>query len=1585
MRSIYLAFSIFVISFTFFSFGNIFHTSATSTTNSPPNAVDNSYSVHDGIFLSAPGVLGNDSDPDGDTMTVITGSFTTSKGGGYFYPTGGVQFYPNAPVEDATVTATYTVCDTSSACSNATVTFNIHNSAPSIGAKSYTFHGGMDTAYDGRPSLLTGASDSDGDGIAVQYKGFSCSIGGGALYGNGRVQFVTNNGSQDSCATAYDVCDGLGLCSTAIVTFNAYNTYPIAGTDYYFARGGYVETAYDGQAKTTANDSDPDGDSLAVSTGGFGDALGSGYFWATGRVTYYAGYGFSGVDERLYTIQDTFGATSLGTALFFVYPDGMENAGYSCPEVAQPVNVTNGNMWVQQPDYKLPGIGENIEINRFYNSMSTRSGLFGLGWTTVYDQSVAVFGDNLVRLNAPDGKAVYFVRTNTSDPFVNVTSDVRGQIVKNTDNTYTLTFKDGKSQKFGTDGGLLWLKDRNGNQTTLTYTSGVLSSVTDAVGRTLTFTTNGSGKVTEIADSTGTAADYEYYTSTDKLKTVTFPDGSKYKFEYTTISGRAYLTTVKDALDNILETHAYDSYGRATTSEKEGGVEKYEFDYSDASGSTPYTSVIHKKQTSDDPIETKYYFKDNTARNVVTKIEGVCGCGGGGSEVTQFFYDSKLNLVKKTDALSNDTTYTYDSDSNLTSVTDVLGTQSFTYNSLGEILTHTDRMSGVTTNTYSTEGNLLTSTDPLSHTTTLTYTSIGRIATIQNARGKTTTLTYDSAGRLIQITDANGKDTDLAYNARAQVTSVTNALSQVTAFEYDDNNRLNKITYPDTNEVDIAYDPAGRKTSVTDELGHTTTYAYDGAYRLTSITDALSHATGFTYDLMSNTTSRTDALGNVTDFEYDDFDRMTKVKYPIPASGVARLEENFTYDQLGKVKTWADTAGHTTSYDYDSAKRLTKITDALSHETQFTYNARSQTTKVKDALNQEYTFTYDARGRVLTQTRNGTTTTFDYDAVGNRTSRTDYNGNVSSYIYDDVDRLTDISYTGSSDYAAYEYDDVSRLISAENQNGTIALTYNDRGRLASETDVFGHELEYTYNAAGNRTGVELDSGALTSYAYDDANRLATLTDEASSDFTFAYDNANRLTSRVMPNGVTSTYTYDGMGRLKRLKHENGSSTLYDDQYTYNSANQIGEIVGLSQTRDYTYDDIDRLTAETDGTTSESYTYDAVGNRTASHLSGGYTTGSFNRVTATSSASYSYNSNGSTTGKTVGSAGWTYGWDRENRMVSATDGTNSVSYAYDALGRRVKRTQGSDVQKYTHDGNDIVLDDINSTLTKYQNAPGIDNKLKYVTGGTSKYFLQDHLGSTAGIVDSGGSLTDSNSYDSFGNASNGSFTSRYQFTGRENDPLTGLQFNRARFYDQNLGRFTSEDPIGFGGGINMYAYVGNHPTMFIDPTGLFPSIWPFDYHQIQTAYGLQGRAPRDQIRALAQANGDFDARTQDPIYAPYHAMRRPGQSVEEARAEANEFVRNKICLARRLEAEGNVDDALRALGAAIHTLQDARAPGHAGFPEAWTDAPYGVGIALHLDHYIVEALLPGPGADQAEADTLRAWKYYRGAPMPRNFF
>lgn len=82
-----------------------------------------------------------------------------------------------------------------------------------------------------------------------------------------------------------------------------------------------------------------------------------------------------------------------------------------------------------------------------------------------------------------------------------------------------------------------------------------------------------------------------------------------------------------------------------------------------------------------------------------------------------------------------------------------------------------------------------------------------------------------------------------------------------------------------------------------------------------------------------------------------------------------------------------------------------------------------------------------------------------------------------------------------------------------------------------------------------------------------------------------------------------------------------------------------------------------------------------------------------------------------------------------------------------------------------------------------------------------------------MSDSSGSLTALNGTDSFGNLG-------YNFTGRENDDFLGQMYYRARMYDPQLGRFTSEDPIGFSGGdINLYGYVKNKPMSSRDPFGL----------------------------------------------------------------------------------------------------------------------------------------------------------------------
>ncbi len=1192
-----------------------------------------------------------------------------------------------------------------------------------------------------------------------------------------------------------------------------------------------------------------------------------------GRLVYTPNTGFTfGFDSMTYRHCSDWQQTNCGNTaniLFVVIrsQDNTQNLG-SCKSdkiknlpvplpfnVGQPVNVTTGNMWLEQSDYELPGLGEAIQINRFYNTQLQETGLFGLGWTTKYEERLTLYSDDrMLRLDLPDAKGVFFARPTQSGPFRAFSNDFSAEIIKNTDNTFDLNMKDGSVHHFSTAGILLWQRDRNGNQTTLGYdTGGNLVSVTDPSGRVLTLVPNADGTISQISDSLGVIADYEYFPTTTWLKTVTYPDGSKYKFEYdtTSSSGKVLLKTVKDVSDNILETHAYDNLGRATTSEKQGGAEKYTINYNHQTLTT-VTDALGKV--------TKYNFSTRQGRTMVTDVEGVCSCGGTGSEITHYDLTELGVPFKSTNALGQETLYEYNSNGYLSKQIDVYGSQEFTYNSLGQLLTYKDRSGGIWTNTYDPLGNPLTFTDALGKTTTLEYPTTnnkGLPKSITDARSNKTDLKWFASGLLDEVEDPYAKKTKFTYDARGRTKTVTNALNHVTTYNYfDDTNRKVEVVYPNSDKITYKYDVRRLLESVTDERGKITGYEFDPQYRLKKITDPLGHHRELGYDLMSNMTSYTDALGNVTNYEYDDFNRLKKVVHPAATTGGTRLDEEFEYDQLGRIKKYTDTADRFTQYDYNDATRTNTVTNAEGEVTTTKYNNRFQTIEVKDALNQVYTFNYDPLGRMLSQTRAGGTMSFEYDNVGNRKKRTDYAGRVTNYTYDNLNRLTKIQYdvgTGNDvdkPQSIYNYDDISRLTSAVNDVGTVAFTYDNRNRLKTETDVFGQVLEFGYDAASNRNQLKLNGSVHTTYAYDDASRLTTLTDEASQNFTFGYDNADRMTSRTMPNGITSTFDYDGMSRLKRLRHQSSSATLVDNQYTYNAANQISQIADLTQTKNFTYDDVDRLTGMTNGTSSESYTFDDVGNRTASHLSAtyGYQTGKFNQLASTATASYQFDANGNTIQKSEGSNFWRYTWDYENRLVEAATRKEKARYKYDALGRRVERNLrfSKERTRFTHDGLDVVMDnDAEIGIAKYQNGLGIDDKLKLTNTGGASYFLRDHLGSTVGLANSNAAVTSSNSYDSFGN-STGNLASRYQYTGREFDNFSGQHYYRARFYDSNLGRFTSEDPIGFkGGDINLYGYVWNDPMHYVDPMGLdgWGNDWA-DYLDEKIEYARQYWQPKE---------------------------------------------------------------------------------------------------------------------------------------------
>src|SRR6185437_9139235 len=203
-----------------------------------------------------------------------------------------------------------------------------------------------------------------------------------------------------------------------------------------------------------------------------------------------------------------------------------------------------------------------------------------------------------------------------------------------------------------------------------------------------------------------------------------------------------------------------------------------------------------------------------------------------------------------------------------------------------------------------------------------------------------------------------------------------------------------------------------------------------------------------------------------------------------------------------------------------------------------------------------------------------------------------------------------------------------------------------------------------------------------------------------------------------------------------------------------------------------------------------------------------------QLTSTPSATFSYDGNGNTSTKSDSNGTTTYTWDFENRLTSVVlpGSGGTVTFKYDPFGRRIQKSSSSGTTNYLYDGSNSVeeMDQSGTEVAHYSQGAGIDEPLAAARGGAAGFYEQDGLGSVTSLTGSTGAMLNSYSYDAFGNvaASTGSFVNPYQFTGRDYDSETGLRYYRARYYDESTGRFLSEDPARFIGGLNLYRYAHN---------------------------------------------------------------------------------------------------------------------------------------------------------------------------------
>ncbi|MBI3560571.1 MAG: RHS domain-containing protein [Gammaproteobacteria bacterium] len=260
---------------------------------------------------------------------------------------------------------------------------------------------------------------------------------------------------------------------------------------------------------------------------------------------------------------------------------------------------------------------------------------------------------------------------------------------------------------------------------------------------------------------------------------------------------------------------------------------------------------------------------------------------------------------------------------------------------------------------------------------------------------------------------------------------------------------------------------------------------------------------------------------------------------------------------------------------------------------------------------------------------------------------------------------------------------------------------------------------------------------------------------------------------------------------------------------------------------FNYDALDRVDTASGSFGARDYNFDKNGNRRSDVVASTTTTYDYqlatNVMSVINGAIVSVDANGNSTSL----RGMTLGYGTLNRLL----GVNDATYAYNALNQRVMKTVNGVSTNYTYGLNGELLseaaNDANG-VTEYVYLHGAP--LAEIRQGNVYYIHTDHLGTPRTLTDATQKVVWRWDSDPFGvGAANDDpdgdgvkVTMNLRFAGQYFDQESGLHYNYHRYYDPQTGRYVTSDPIGLGGGLNTYGYVGGNPIGATDPYGLATS-------------------------------------------------------------------------------------------------------------------------------------------------------------------
>ncbi|MGH7471588.1 MAG: RHS repeat domain-containing protein, partial [Longimicrobiales bacterium] len=465
----------------------------------------------------------------------------------------------------------------------------------------------------------------------------------------------------------------------------------------------------------------------------------------------------------------------------------------------------------------------------------------------------------------------------------------------------------------------------------------------------------------------------------------------------------------------------------------------------------------------------------------------------------------------------------------------------------------------------------------------------------------------------------------------------------------------------------------------------------------------------------------------------------------------------------------------------------------------------------------------------------------------------------------------------AADAVHTSYDPMGRILVNENLAGSrIDRAWNKEGTLQSERQMlkegfFGEVVDFTYvyNRANQRVSFSNNRhGRTITYGHGAGGVLNAITISGLGTVALRHDVLGRRDSVAYPNGTLAKYRFDADGRVRDIDVTRSGSTQL--ALRYSSYDPLGRVLSLTKTGSRTLPDAAhtftwayrkrgflRFHSEPNG--SHHYKYDASGNLIETSDPGILSTFTIpagtNRLASRTRGSQSYTDTYDLNGNlTLETNNLRYYHDPLNRLVKTQLPDAPVLFEYDGLGRTVKRpvpSPGSAWQMY--DGTNVVMhNDI-----EFVHGPGTDDPLvalappgQGICGTSAAYFVT--LGNRLlDFQDANGlDCTGVTGWTQFG-AFAGAIQSSYSYNlSSSSEQETKTSHFRNRHYSAEHGRFLQEDPIGFAGGLNLYAYAGNDPATFTDPFGLNPCRGAAALGASLGAAAADGPIPIGDIAAVA---------------------------------------------------------------------------------------------------------------------------------------